>query len=65
MLNALHKSKYQLISIVTPIEKPKGRGKKTKDSAFKTRAKELEYPILEIDDKKSSSFSKSFSFKNI
>ena len=49
-LNALHHSKYKLVSIISPSDKPKGRGKKIQISNFRKRAIELSYASLQIDN---------------
>ena len=49
-LNAIHNSKYKLISVISPSDKPKGRGKKIQISNFRKRAVELSYTNLQIDN---------------
>tara|TARA_Y100001934_G_C12219677_1_gene710161 strand:+ start:200 stop:1153 length:954 start_codon:yes stop_codon:yes gene_type:complete len=49
-LEYLHNSKYQLVAVVTPIDKPKGRGKKISNSELGVKIKELSYTRIQIDD---------------
>ena len=53
-LKYLHKSNNQLVAVVTPFDKPKGRGKKLYPSKFSKYAMDKGYPIIQIENFKDS-----------
>ncbi len=46
-LQRLHQSSHQLVAVVTGLDKPAGRGRKTKSPPVKHQARELGYPVLQ------------------
>ena len=49
-LQTLDKSSHDLISVVTPIDKPRGRGKKVIISNFRKEINALSYPNLQFEN---------------
>ena len=49
-LQILDKSSHDLISVVTPIDKPRGRGKKVVISNFRKEINALSYPNLHFEN---------------
>ena len=58
MLEAIHKSDYELVGVVTAEDKPAGRGRKLKKSAVKVYAESQNIPILQPKNLKSEDFLK-------
>ena len=58
MLEEIHKSKYDLVGVVTAVDKPAGRGRKLKKSAVKTYAEKENIPVLQPSNLKSDEFQK-------
>lgn len=58
MLEAIHKSKYDLVGVVTAVDKPAGRGRKLKKSAVKIYAEKENIPVLQPTNLKSDDFKK-------
>lgn len=55
-LQAIQKSKHQVVGVVTNIDKPAGRGKKMSTAAVKDYAIEQQLPLLQPSSLKDSSF---------
>lgn len=58
MLEAIYKSDYKLVGVVTAEDKPAGRGRKLKKSPIKLYAENQNIPILQPKNLKSESFLK-------
>ena len=58
MLEAIHKSDYEIVGVVTAEDKPAGRGRKLKKSAVKVYAENQNIPILQPKNLKSEDFLK-------
>jgi methionyl-tRNA formyltransferase len=56
MLEAIHKSKYDLVGVVTVQDKPAGRGRKISKSAVKLYAEKENIPVLQLENLKSDEF---------
>jgi methionyl-tRNA formyltransferase len=56
ILGALLEKKYSIVGVVTAPDKPAGRGRKIKESAIKTFAKEKGLPILQPTNLKEDGF---------
>ena len=63
-LNLLVKRGYQVVAVVTSLDKPAGRGLKTQKSAVKRAAEGLNIPILQPKNLKSKEFINSLSSFN-
>ena len=46
----LHQSKFQLVSLITPSDKPRGRGKIISISKLRKQAIDLDYPAIQMDN---------------
>jgi methionyl-tRNA formyltransferase len=55
-LNALHDNDYDVIMVVTPPDRPKGRGRKLSPPAVKTAALNLGYPVVQPSSIKTTEF---------
>ena len=58
MLEKIYKSKYDLVGVVTAVDKPAGRGRKLKKSAVKTYAEKQNIDVLQPTNLKSDEFLK-------
>jgi methionyl-tRNA formyltransferase len=56
MLDAIHKSDYDLVGVVTAVDKPAGRGRQLNESAVKKYAVKNEIPVLQPTNLKSEDF---------
>lgn len=55
-LNALHEEEYDVIMVVTPPDRPRGRGRKVSPSAVKKAALNLGYPVVQPHSIKTAEF---------
>jgi methionyl-tRNA formyltransferase len=56
MLEAIHKSSYDLVGVVTAVDKPAGRGRKINESAVKKYALKNDIPVFQPVNLKSEDF---------
>lgn len=56
MLKAIHESKYNLVGVVTSLDKPAGRGRKLSKSAVKLYAEKHDIPLYQPENLKSDAF---------
>lgn len=56
MLDAIHKSNYDLVGVVTAVDKPAGRGRKINKSAVKEYAEKHKIPVYQPNNLKSDDF---------
>ena len=55
-LEKLHESDHEIVSVVSNVDKRRGRGGQTSPTAVKKKALELELPVIEVEDLNDSSF---------
>lgn len=55
-LKALVEAGYNVVAVITALDKPQGRGLKTRESPIKSLAKSLKLPILQPKNLKSAAF---------
>lgn len=57
-LEKLHSSDYEVVSVVSNVDKRRGRGSQTSPTPVKARALELGLPVIEVEDLKSETFAR-------
>lgn len=57
-LEKLHSSAHEVVSVVSNVDKRRGRGSQTSPTPVKARALELGLPVIEVEDLKSETFTR-------